>query len=294
MIPYLGSKRDSAGKIYQTIKNFNPEADTLADLFCGGFAISKYFIKNGWKVIANDKNKQVIALLKKVIFEKLDEKEVTKFVTRDKFLDIKNNPDKYEDWYVGFVECIWSFGNNQRNYMFGKNTELYKQAGHEIVINKNPEPIKKLIPNIPEKYIDGILKQDNWHKRRLALRIVSTKLKTRIFELQQLQQLQRLQQLQQLENIKLFSDDYRNIEIPDNTVIYCDPPYQGTAEYKEGAFNHKEFWEWTREKSKTHKVYISEYHAPDDFKKILEFQRSSTLSGGHNKNQPNECLFIIK
>ena len=56
-IPYLGSKRKSAGKIYQTIKNFNPEADTLVDLFCGGWAISEFFLKEGWLVHSNDTNK---------------------------------------------------------------------------------------------------------------------------------------------------------------------------------------------------------------------------------------------
>ena len=77
-------------------------------------------------------------------------------------------------------------------------------------------------------------------------------------------------------------------------MIYCDPPYKGTAEYKEGGFNHAEFWEWVREKSKEHKVYISEYSAPNDFKAILKFERNSTLHSGQNKNQPAECLFTIK
>ena len=79
-VPYMGSKRVSSGKIYQTIKNFNPDANILVDLFCGGFAISEYFYKNGWSIIANDKNKYVIALLKKIIFEGLDEKIILKKV----------------------------------------------------------------------------------------------------------------------------------------------------------------------------------------------------------------------
>lgn len=56
----------------------------------------------------------------------------------------------------------------------------------------------------------------------------------------------------------------------------------------------KEFWEWVRKISKTNKIYISEYTAPEDFKPILEFTQKSTLQGGgqqHN-SQPNECLFV--
>ena len=238
MIPYMGSKRNSAGKIYQAIKNMEPEGKILVDLFCGGFAISEYFYKNGWSIIANDLNKWVIALLKKVIFEGLDDKKVLEFVSRDMFINVKNNPDEYDDWYVGYVQCCWSFGNNQSGFLFGKDVEPYKKAGHELVINKNPEFIQKLV-NIPQKYIDGILKQDNWHKRRMALNMVTLKLKTRIFELEQLQRLERLQQLQQLEQLQLYNDDYKNIEIPQDAIIYCDPPYQDTMEYKESGFDNE-------------------------------------------------------
>jgi len=284
-IPYLGSKRKSAGKIYSTIKNLNPEADILVDLFCGGFAISEYFYKNGWKVISNDKNKYVVALLNKTINEGLDEKEVTKWVSRKRFLEVTNNPDNYEDWYVGYLMCIWSFGNNQVRYLFGKENEPIKHAGHELVINKDKALINKLIPDIPERYIEGILKQTNWHKGRMALSMVSRKLKTRILELQQLQQLERLQ---------LSSGDYRKVVIPSGAVVYCDPPYQNVMEYKEGEFNHKEFWDYVRKLSKTNRVYISEYQAPKDFKVVLKFSQNSTYASGNNKGQPDECLFTMK
>lgn len=284
-IPYLGSKRRSAGKIYSAIRNLEPEANTLVDLFCGGFAISEYFIKRGWNVIANDKNKYVIALLDKTINEGLDENIVTKFVSRTDFQNILKNKNDYDDWYVGYVMCIWSFGNNQAGYLFGKDTEPVKRAGHELVINKDSSLLNTIMPNIPKKYIDGVLKQDNWHKRRIALNMVAGKLKTRILELQQLQQLQQLE---------LISGDYRDVKIPLGAVVYCDPPYKGTAEYSEGGFNHKDFWDWVREISKTNPVYVSEYEAPDDFRVVLRFGQKSTYAGGVNKVQPDECLFKIK
>lgn len=286
-VPYLGSKRKSAGKIYSTIRNLEPKSDTLVDLFCGGFAISEYFHKRGWKVVANDKNKHVIALIREAI-NGMDEGIVTKFVTRENFIDIANNPDKYDDWFVGYVQCVWSFGNNQVGYIFGKDVEPIKRAGHELVINRDSSLIKELTPIIPQKYIDGILKLDNWHKRRLALTMVSHKPKTRVLELQ------RLQQLEQLERLQLYSTDYREVVIPSGAVVYCDPPYQGTAEYKEGGFNHKEFWEWVRETSKTNSVYVSEYNAPEDFVAVLRFSQKSTYSGGFNKSQASECLFSPK
>lgn len=301
-IPYLGSKCRSAGKIYSTIRNLNPDSDTLVDLFCGGFAISEYFLKKGWKVIANDKNKYVIALLKKIVFEGLPEDITTQFVTRDKFFNVLKHADSYEEWYIGYIMCIWSFGSNQTCYLYGKDLEKYKEVGHSLVINRDPSPLLSLFPNIPKKYIEGILKQETWYKRRIALTKVATACGLQILQkLQRLERLERLERLQNLERLErqeehrvfLSCCDYREVNIPKGAVIYCDPPYRGKAEYSEGGFNTNEFWSWVKEKSKTNRIYISEYTAPPNFLKVLEFQQNSGLQGGSNTNTPNECLFTI-
>lgn len=295
----MWSKRKSASEITNIIEAHTRGSDKIiVDLFCGWFAIWEEFCKKGYTVYGNDKNKYVVALLDKTINKGLDEKKCTEWVSRARFEDVMKNPNTYEDWYVGYVMCVWSFGNNQKWYLFWKDTEPYKQAGHEIVIDKNPEKLQKLFPTMPQKYIDGILKQDNWHKRRIALWMVARKMKTRILELEQLEQLERLERLQQLErfdNIVLTSLSYNEVKIPDNAIVYCDPPYKGTATYKEWWFDHDKFWQWAREKAKTHKIFISEYNAPDDFKTIFEFSQKSTLQGWqqlHNA-QPNEKVFTI-
>lgn len=292
----MGSKRKSAGKIYQTIKNFNPHADILVDLFCGGFAISEYFLKNGYKIIANDKNKYVIELIKKVIKDGLPE-QVFDFIPREKFYDIKKNPKNYDDWFVGFSICIYSFGNQQQYYLFKKNVEKYKKAGHEFVMNKNAELLETIGVKIPKKIKEKFNKIEKWQKRRMAFikihRIIFPKIRE-LQELQQLESLQRLEQLQQLEQkVSFSSEDYRKIKIPVGAIVYCDPPYQGTKEYMEKGFQHDVFWDWVRKKSKTNKLYVSEYEAPEDFKKVLEFEQKSTLCQGTAKNTKNECLFTL-
>ena len=77
-------------------------------------------------------------------------------------------------------------------------------------------------------------------------------------------------------------------------------PKQNWDKIKQDYFNNeieevREFWDWCRNKSKTHKVYVSEYTAPDDFESILEFEQKSTLQGGNqtHNNQPKECLFRL-
>ena len=132
-IPYLGSKRKSSDKIYQTISYLNPKKGILVDLFCGGFAIGEKFLTNGWDVIANDKNVYVVELLRKVTSPEGLPEIVTEFISRDKFFDVLKNPDNYEYWYVGYVMCCWSFGNNQKYYLYGKAKEAIKKAGQNCL-----------------------------------------------------------------------------------------------------------------------------------------------------------------
>lgn len=85
--------------------------------------------------------------------------------------------------------------------------------------------------------------------------------------------------------------DYRNISIPEKSIIYCDPPYKGTTEYKIKGFNHTDFWEWCRKKSKEgHSVFVSEKQAPDDFKVVWEQEFNNRMSKS-NKTKITEKLY---
>lgn len=100
--------------------------------------------------------------------------------------------------------------------------------------------------------------------------------------------------LQRLEKVIFTSKSYKEVEIIEDAIIYCDPPYKWTATYAEWWFDHDKFWEYIRKISKTNKVFVSEYTAPNDFKAIYEFSQKSSLwwwSQSHN-NQPNEKLYI--
>lgn len=98
-----------------------------------------------------------------------------------------------------------------------------------------------------------------------------------------------------LQKAEFICRDYREVEIPKNSVIYCDPPYEGTTGYKTaGKFNSKDFWAYMRVLSKAgHTVYISEEHAPDDFKCIWEKPIKRTLDRNKNNNfYSTEKLFV--
>lgn len=101
-----------------------------------------------------------------------------------------------------------------------------------------------------------------------------------------------LRQNPPLKDIKLIHSSYQDLSIPINSIIYCDPPYQNTKKYK-SSFNHDEFWEWCRNKSKEgHKVFVSEYNAPNDFLCIWSKEIVSSLTKDTGSKRSIEKLFI--
>ena len=78
-----------------------------------------------------------------------------------------------------------------------------------------------------------------------------------------------LKQSPKIQSVQFICDSYENLSF-ENTLIYCDPPYQGTSGYKTGAFDHDKFFNWCREQSKNNVVFVSEYNAPDDFECVWQ------------------------
>lgn len=95
---------------------------------------------------------------------------------------------------------------------------------------------------------------------------------------------------QDLSSIRFECCSYDELEIPDNSVIYCDPPYQDTTSYKD-KFDSCKFWNWVRDMAEAgHQIYVSEYNAPEDFTCIWEKEVSSSLSKSNKKSA--EKLFV--
>jgi site-specific DNA-adenine methylase len=63
-----------------------------------------------------------------------------------------------------------------------------------------------------------------------------------------------------------------------NYLIYCDPPYRGTTEYKTAKFPYDEFCQWCRDMSKDNTVLISEYWMPEDFICIWSKEHKTMLN----------------
>ena len=101
-----------------------------------------------------------------------------------------------------------------------------------------------------------------------------------------------LKQLPSLQDVEFLNSSYQDLEIPKNSLIYCDPPYEGTTKYKDD-FSHAEFWEWCRTKAKEgHLVYVSEYNAPSDFKCVYSSEINNTLNNTAKTTKATEKLFV--
>ena len=110
-----------------------------------------------------------------------------------------------------------------------------------------------------------------------------------------------IKQAPNLKGIEFFNTDYTELNIPANSIIYCDIPYKGTYSEIEGygklSFNHDHFYQWCREKkAEGHQIFISEYSMPDDFICVWEKEVKSSLSAngkvGGSKNSV-EKLFTL-
>lgn len=85
-------------------------------------------------------------------------------------------------------------------------------------------------------------------------------------------------QVEKMKDVIFQNKQYHELELPPNSIIYCDPPYEGTAKYAND-FDHSFFWTWVRDISKQgHKVFVSEYNAPADFICMWEREAKSSLS----------------
>lgn len=101
-----------------------------------------------------------------------------------------------------------------------------------------------------------------------------------------------LKDMQTLKDNTYFTNlDYKQVEIPNDSVVYCDPSYQNTTNYSTSSnFNHEEFWNYMRLLSQNNLVFISEISAPEDFvsiwsrplKRVLDVNKDNIFNSNEN------------
>jgi site-specific DNA-adenine methylase len=298
-IPYMGSKGSIAEKI---IKLF-PNADNFYDLFGGGFSITHAMLKNrsnDYKEFHfNEIHPGVIRVIKNAISGNYNYE-----VFKPKFISKKEFDENKDDFYINIV---WSFGNRCDSYLFSKVIETYKRSMHNaIVFNEFDELAKQVLGmnkfndnySINQKRLFLSNKIEYYRTTKIPdilLKFLSESQLERLEQLQQLQQLQQLERLQQLqrlerlEQLHIYNKSYNEIDIKENSIIYCDPPYKNTTKYISGKFNTEKFLDWCN--NQKNPVFISEYDVSDKrFSVIASFKKRSLL--GDKKEDGYEKVYV--
>lgn len=278
-IPYQGSKTKIAPNIIQLL----PKGKRFCDLFGGGFAMSHCAILSGKyeTILYNELNPLLPPLLKDALCGAYNYNRFKpEFITRKRFYAEKETN--------GYIKYIWSFGNSGKEYMFGADLEAAKHEAHDFVVFGKPttrfRQVERFVTSkdIHKRRIEfcGWFRQ---HKKRFDIEQLE-----RLERLTQLQQLTQLERLQQLERHFQFScGSYADYEYQDGDIVYCDPPYEGTADYGSG-FDHHAFYEWV--KTRPYQVWFSSYQGVKGFKLIWAKQLRSSLGAG-NSSINFECLY---
>ena len=253
-LPYVGNKGQKVEQIMEAL----PDGKRFVDVFGGGGCVSLTAASSGKyeEVIYNDRRKTVVELLKALIndephFNLMDYVALT----REQFLNWRDNqPDSIERT---LVLIAYSFSNNQKGYLWSRKNEeekllltralFYGNTGtgfdqlYSYSLNAN---------TISEKY-------RLFHKWRREQMNINSRYDF-LERLEQLERLQQLQQLQQLERLQYSVNDYHELVIDTDDVVYCDPPYVGT-QHDYGGFDHKAFENWYLHECPAKEIYISEY-----------------------------------
>ena len=279
----MGSK----STITEWVINHLPKADTLVDAFAGGCALTHAAMlsRKFKRIIAND-----ITDAPKLFIDACNGlyKDEKRWISRECFETNKENDP--------FVRLIWSFGNNQRDYIYGKDIEERKHAIHNAVHDRkaaqlsamglidqdDAEPLEKRLESV----------ENTMERYQLVKRTIikhSKNADARCETLERTARLQHLESTARLQHLEITQKDYRELDIPDgDTVIVCDIPYRKTAKYLND-FDHEEFYKWAL--AQKHPVFICEYDMPTPpFTLIDQTLKNSQLSATTTK-KATEKLF---
>lgn len=279
-ICYMGSKNALAERIVALL----PSASHLIDVFAGGCAVTHCAMKSGkWQhVHANDINEMIVGAFRRAINgEFIGER---RWVSHEEFNRVRDTD--------AYAAICFSFGGNCSNYAYSPKNEELKRAIHSAIFFGDHKPFLKLtgidltpvltIPDLRERYIKA-----KHLSREKGKRI----------NLQPFESLNRLNSLataftdEEQQQLTIGGVDFSEVEVPSDSVIYCDPPYRGTEGYsKAKRFDNDRFYAWALRQ--TVPVFVSEYAIPEDFVEVAAWQKCCNMKPTSNSLRTTEKIFV--
>lgn len=268
-IPYKGSKN----RIAKSIIAHLPSAEHFYDCFGGGGAL----LSGKYKYVHYNELDPLVyrAFCMSINGEFKNE---NRWISREDFERLKDT-DPY-------VAICFSFGNDLKTYCYSQEREPFKKAVHDFLFFNDRTEIEKFIP-----VNECIFSSDDISIKRLEFHRYVKSIKNNPYckSLERLQSLERLERLYNLripKNLDFTNKSYDELVFEENSVIYCDPPYKDTNDYKI-EFDHDKFYDWCRRQNN---IFVSEYEMPNDFKIVQTIDKISSLSLKNN-TQTKENLY---
>lgn len=260
-VPYRGSK----SRIAPWVVDHIPSGEVFVELFGGGCAVTHAALLAGrWeRYIVNDLSDAPQLFIDAANGRYADE---TRIPTREEFFAQKDS-DPY-------IRYLFSFGNNGRDYMYGKGVEAVKVCGSRMLA----------APTLAERY--------RLYRKFVGLvcGYVGQGDESRLVAVERLESLVRLQSLQSLQSLEASRLDYRDVPIPDGAAVYCDPPYRGTDCGCYGGFDFDAFDAWLA--SCGHLCVVSEYTAPTGCVEVASRAKQCSASANGKSQRVTERLFV--
>lgn len=213
----MGSKARFSKEILPIILKDRKPDQWYIEPFAGGMNM---ICEVKGKRLANDVHYYLIQMWEQLVKGWIPEK-----ITKDMYLSIKQNPEKYPPHFVGWVGFNCSYSGK---WWGGFAGETKTKIG--------------TVRDYQQEAIQNVIKQ-----------------------------------VKKMDNCLFSNKPYYELDLPSDSIVYCDPPYAGTTKY-DNDFDHELFWQWVRNISKFHKVFVSEYNAPNDFVCLWEKSAKSSLS----------------
>ena len=326
-LPYTGSKSRIAHWLIDNL----PRGRVLIDAFAGGCAIThRALLSQKWQtIIANDINGKYPQLFADAVRGKYrDEK---RWISREDFERLKlqdafvaccfsfgNNLNNHMyskaiepykralhyaivlDDFAPMQELMPEVAQAVADAIHWQNSLHDRRITAQKVIVKT---LKRLTgDNYAHQIIQGnplyqSIRHSNKDAQRME-RMESLESLERLERLQSLESLQGMPSMERLERLRVTSLSYDEIDIPDDAVVYCDPPYHDRDkklyECTASSFDHCAFYDWCVRVSKTNPIFISEYSIEDDrFEIVAEKQKMTSMSAVKSFNV-TERLYTVK
>lgn len=95
-----------------------------------------------------------------------------------------------------------------------------------------------------------------------------------------------MRKLNNLKDVEFYNEDYRDLNIPKRSLVYCDIPYKNAIQHTKnllGEFNHDEFYQWVKNNADKYDIYISEYkeNVPEGFEIVWQYKSKKDIRDKH-------------